>query len=215
MTQRSLLLPLLGIALCACRGNRDRDDDYAYRPAPTGTPTSTSGTTTENDTNEPVAREASAGRMDSFSATDRDFLMKAAQGGMFEVESSRVALMKTTSNPVRDFANMMVNDHGRANQELAQLVTNKGGMLPQQLEGEHQRDVDHLRRLDGAEFEREYVSAQISAHDDAIRLFDQAARNVQDEDIRSFASRTLPTLRKHREQLDTIRQGGTSSTTPR
>ena len=200
--KRSLLFMLLGAALVACRSNRDDDDnDLDY---------TTSANTTQGEIDDArSAREANApataGQLESFAATDRDFLMQAAQGALFEVEASRVALMKATSNETRDFANMMVADHGRANQELDQLVRSKGGMVSERIDGEHQSAIDQLRRLDGPAFERQYYELQVTAHDEAIRLFDRAARGAQDPDLRSFANRTLPTLRKHRDALEKLR----------
>ena len=189
--KKQILLVSLGLALCACRSNKDKDEDYAWE---------------REDTTTPQAREASApgafGRLDAYTAEDRDFLVRAAQGGLVEVESSRIALTRAGSSHVRDFANKMIADHGRISDELAQHVQKRNGMLPSKVDAERQGELDRLQRLDGAEFDRAYIDFQKRAHDDAIRLFEKAAREADDADVREFASRTLPMLRHHREMLD-------------
>lgn len=186
---KQILLISLGLALCACRSDRDRDDDFTYE-----------------ETNAGRAQEASAtgsfGRLDGYTAEDRDFLTHAAQGGLLEVESSRIALTRSTSEGVREFANKMIADHGRVGEELAALVLREGGMLPDRLDSEHQAELQRLQDLDGAELELAYLELQKRAHDDAIHLFERVAREARDEDLRAFASRTLPTLRQHRQHLD-------------
>ena len=61
--------------------------------------------------------------------------------------------------------------------------------------------MDELRDSTGKEFDAKYREQQIKAHDGAIRLFESAARNADDADLRELADKTLPTLRKHREML--------------
>src|SRR5688500_15882856 len=58
----------------------------------------------------------------AFAATSNDFVDKAAAGGIAEVETSRLALEKSSSADIKAFANMMITDHSKANDELAALA---------------------------------------------------------------------------------------------
>lgn len=149
-------------------------------------------------------REASAGTGGerAVAAADHDFVEKAAQGGMFEVESSQLALQKNITDEHRDFARMMIEDHGKANRKLSDLAQQVGCPVPKEMNREQRADLDDMRRLDGQEFERRYHATQVAAHDQAIELFERAARECEDKNLRAFANDTLPTLREHRRHLD-------------
>src|SRR6185436_13074888 len=111
---------------------------------------------------------------------ERQFVAHAAVGGMFEVESSRLALEKDLSNFYREFARMMVDDHGRTNLKLAALAQRKGITMPEEMTREQQAMIEELQGLSGADFESRYHQMQIDAHDDAISLFEHAGRELMD-----------------------------------
>jgi putative membrane protein len=140
--------------------------------------------------------------MKALSAEDKKFVENATQGGLFEVRSSRLALEKSVSGPTREFAQMMIDDHGKANRDLDAIVKKKGGRTTDLLDEKHQQMIDKLMTMEGREFEREYHDAQVKGHDEAIRLFERAAKECDDSDLRYFANRLLPTLREHRKHLD-------------
>jgi putative membrane protein len=140
----------------------------------------------------------------SLGQTDRDFIAKAASGGMFEVKSSQLALdKKLRDDKEKTFARMMVEDHSKANRELMSLTQGKGIDAPKAMLPEHQRLYDDLKDLDGDEFEKKYHDIQVQAHQDTIALFQREAQDGHDGDLRQFATRTLPTLEKHLAHLQT------------
>jgi putative membrane protein len=198
-------LLVCGLALGACRSDHDRyeDEDQWITARQTDEVDRESKETW--DTTQRRTREASAPYPPTaamFSGEDREFVTKAAQGGMFEVESSRLALRKNVSDPYREFAQKMVEDHGKSNDELAEIVRRKGGTLPGGMTRDDERELEELRKLDGPEFEQRYMQAQIKAHDQAISTFQNASQELHDNDLKTFANQTLGTLRQHREHLE-------------
>ena len=185
MNRLCLVLPLFA-ALCACRSDGDHSDDM--RP-------------TSNTTNASAARSDMREPRTTFSSDDQKFIEKATIGGMFEVQSSRIAQLKSVSRDTLDFAQMMVDDHGLANRDLDFIAREKGMVPPTRLDSEHQKKIDDLQKLDGKEFERAYRSAQAMAHDDAIELFERSLTKVDDAELRAFINRLLPTLREHKQHL--------------
>ena len=137
----------------------------------------------------------------NLSSEDREFVQQAAAGGIFEVESSRLAVSRSRHENVRDFANMMIADHGMVNRELDTLLAQTDISMPRTLDFAHQRQLDDLRTLQGEEFDRRFYELQVAAHDEAIDVFDRASRECDDQSLRSFAAKTLPSLRKHRAEL--------------
>ena len=164
------------------------------------TPTTTTGSGTE-------LGGTSSGAA-SLGQTDRDFIAKAASGGMFEVKSSQLALesKKLRDDKEKDFARMMIDDHSKANRELMSLIQGKGIDAPKSLLPEHQRLLDDLKDLNGDEFAQRYHAIQLQAHQDTIALFQREAQDGQDTELRKFATATLPTLEKHLAHLQTHEQ---------
>ncbi len=72
------------------------------------------------------------------SSADKTFVMKAAQGGMLEVQLGQLASDKASSQDVKDFGAKMVTDHGKAGDELKSIATTKGLTLPDKLDDKHQ-----------------------------------------------------------------------------
>jgi putative membrane protein len=160
----------------------------------------------KRDTPETTASAAgTAGSADgSVSAAARSFMAKAAQDGMTEVEAGKIAAHKAQSADVRQFAQEMVKDHSQANDELMRVAQQKGVQLPTTLDPKHQAKLEKLRSLSGADFDRTYSKEMNQAHQQAVSLFQQAAQGVPDPDVKSFAAKTLPTLRGHLKMAQSL-----------
>jgi putative membrane protein len=130
-----------------------------------------------------------------------DFWKKAAEGGMAEVELSKVAQTKAQNAEVKKFAQTMVTDHTKANDELKALAAKKSVTLPTELDAAHKSTLDKLKGLSGAEFDKAYVDAMVSDHDAAVDLFKKQAGDGSDGDLKSFAAKTLPTLEGHQKMI--------------
>src|SRR4051794_2857600 len=131
------------------------------------------------------------------------FVDKAAVGGMFEVESSQLALKMSDDPDIKQFADMMVNDHGKANADMKQLAEKQGLTLPTSLDEEHAALVKTLQKA-GDQFNSQYVKAQLDGHEAAVELFKNYASNGENKELQMFAVETLPTLQGHLEKIQEI-----------
>lgn len=138
---------------------------------------------------------------------DSEFAIKAASGGLMEVELGKLAGQKAQNQQVKDFGAMMVSDHSKANEELKTLTASKNITIPATLSEEHQKHVDDLAKLSGAEFDKEYVKLMVDDHKEDIDLFKSASSDAKDPDVKAFASKTLPTLQKHYDAVKAIQDG--------
>jgi putative membrane protein len=134
---------------------------------------------------------------DSVSRGDRKFMEKAAQGGMAEVQLGKLAAEKASSDQVKKFAQQMVDDHSKANEQLKQIATTKGVNLPTEPDRSHQREMERLSKLSGADFDREYMKHMVSDHKKDVSEFKSEAGKAKDADLKQFAASTLPTLEQH------------------
>jgi putative membrane protein len=137
------------------------------------------------------------------SLTPKEFIAEASAGGQAEVELGKLALQKSQSPDVRAFAQKMVDDHGKANAELATIAKAKG--LKTSGPNDEQRALmEELRRKDGKDFDAAYAAAMSKDHDQDVSMF-SAAGTLQDAQLAGFARKTLPVLTQHQQmahQLD-------------
>jgi len=137
----------------------------------------------------------------SSTAADSDFIMKAAMGGMMEVELGKLAQASGSDPAVREIGGMMVKDHAQANDELKAIVTRKDVKLPVTLSPDAQAKRDQLAKLKGKEFDRMYIDEMVRAHQKDIAEFEKEAGSGQDPDVKAFAAKTLPKLKMHAEMV--------------
>ena len=135
-----------------------------------------------------------------------DFVRQVAISDMFEIESSKLAQQKAANAQVKTFAGQMVTDHGKTTTELKGLIS--GGKvkasLPTAMDSSHQSMLDKLKGLNGADFDKEYVSNQQSAHKDAVDLFERYAKGGDNADLKAWAAKTVPALKHHKEMADKL-----------
>ena len=114
-----------------------------------------------------IASERAGGMM-----TAQDFVQHAASGGMFEVQSSKLALSNSQDQNTRQFAQRMIDDHSRINDKLKSIASEENIQVPSQMLPPDQSEYDKLQNLSGSDFDREYHTAQAKGHHDTIDLFD-------------------------------------------
>ena len=162
--------------------------------------TDTSATTTTDTAASATTTGSTGGTVSNLSDQDKDFVMKAAAGGMAEVQMGQSAQEKAKNADVKAFGKRMVDDHGKANDELKTLATNKGLALPTELDQEHKDAAQHLSSLTGAAFDKSYMEHMVSDHEKDVKEFEKASKDAKDADIRNWAAKTLPTLQDHLKQ---------------
>lgn len=144
----------------------------------------------------------------AFAASDmtQQFVTSASSSGMFEVESSKLALQRSKNAEVKKLASQMVADHTKANGQLkAALAKSDSGAKPApRLLEQHADMLEELKQTDAEEFDAAYLDAQESAHEEAVTLFEAYAENGDDASVKQFASTTLPTLKAHKDHVESL-----------
>lgn len=137
----------------------------------------------------------------SLSAKDQQFVLNAGSAGLFEVQSSQIALSRSNDPEVKQFAQQMITDHKKVNAELASIVQGKGAAVPTMMVPRHQKMVDTLNEADADSFDKAYKHGQGVGHDEAINLYRAAAKGVDDADLKAFAERNVSILTMHKDML--------------
>lgn len=148
---------------------------------------------------------ATTGEREKFKA-DQEFVTDAANLGNAEVELSRLALKRASNEEVKKFAQTMIDDHEKVNDELKSVVSNKQDLtVPASgLEGDAQKKHDKLSELSGDKFDREYVNIMIDDHKKAVRLFERYSKRGEVSELKDFAAKHLPHLKAHLDQAQGI-----------
>lgn len=139
------------------------------------------------------------------SKKDQEFITKAAGGGLYEVEAGKLAQSRGSSEEVKSFGAMLVKDHSATNEELKALASAKGAALPSTMPSDKQQRLDKISRAKS--FDKEFVKeVGLDDHKKDISLFEKASKSADDNDVKAFAAKTLPTLKAHREHAEGLRK---------
>jgi len=142
--------------------------------------------------NQPINKESAA------------FVIKAASGGMLEVQLGQLAQQNAKSQRVKDFASMMVADHSKANDELKSIAASHNINIPAGMMAGHQKHIDMMSKIKGADFDKHYIDLMLSDHKEDITDFKKEANSSSNDVFKNFASKTLPTLQKHLDSAQAV-----------
>jgi putative membrane protein len=128
---------------------------------------------------------------------DTTFVAKASAANMTEIQASKLADSRAQSEAVKTFAARMITDHTKAGDELSTIsqkdgFTPSGSPMPTQ-----QKALAKLESLNGAAFDKAYSSMMLKDHYGAVALFEKESASGKNDDLKSFAKQTLPTLKEH------------------
>lgn len=135
-----------------------------------------------------------------------EFVQKASQSNLFEIESSKLALERSKNTDVRAFAQKMIDDHSGAGAGLKTAAEAAGlsGSVATALDEKHQEILKDLSEEDAADFDDEYVDEQEDAHRKAVKLFKKYSDKGENANLKTFAMQTLPTLEAHKEEVKVL-----------
>jgi putative membrane protein len=133
-----------------------------------------------------------------------DFIKEAATSDMLEIDAAKIAQQKGNADE-KQFAQQMVTDHTKTSSELKGLVpADMKSALPTALDDSSQKKLDKLRDTKPEDFAGQYDPMQVSAHKDAVSLFERYAKGGEDPKLKDWAGKTLPALQHHLEMAQTL-----------
>jgi putative membrane protein len=146
------------------------------------------------------------------SPTTTDFVKEVAISDMFEIASNKLGQEKGNAAE-KSFASQMVTDHTKTSTELKELVSSGKvkAELPTALDSSHQSKLDKLKGESGKDFSSDFDSMQVSAHKDAVSLFERYAKGGDNPELKNWAGKTLPVLKHHLEMAQNLNKSKQSS----
>jgi putative membrane protein len=191
------VLLLSSASFIGCRGTDDKGNTDVNND------TATSKSNTDSTRGTPDANSTPATPVE-VSQEAKDFVMKAASGGMLEVQLGQMAADKAKNQRVKDFGNMMVTDHSKANDELKSLAAANNITIPTGLLPQHQKHLDMMSKMSGSGFDKHYMDMMVNDHKEDIGEFQKEANSSGNDPFKAFAGKTLPVLQKHLDSAQTI-----------
>src|SRR5262249_5537257 len=144
---------------------------------------------------------------DLSNVSDQDFVVRVAMGNLAEVEMGRLAMRQSSNAAVRKVGQRLIDDHSKANQELARIAQSKGIVLPRQLDKAHREAAAKMAKMRGADFDQRFASDMVEDHKKDIALFEHEVKDGKDKDIKAWAEKTLPTLKEHLKLAEDLAGG--------
>lgn len=128
---------------------------------------------------------------------DRKFMEKVAQDNAAEVEAGKLASTKASNDQVKQFGERMVQDHGKAADELKQLAQSKGVDLPDAADRKHEREAKSLEKKSGADFDKAYMQQMVKDHRADLKELQKQAKSGKDPELKAFAQKTAQVVQEH------------------
>lgn len=146
----------------------------------------------------PAAEKSSASA--GIDKADANRVTAIAQANIAEVAAGKLALDKSTNPDVKQFAQMMIDDHSKGLDDTRTLAAKKNLSLPNEPDAAHKKMAADLAKLSGAAFDKEYVGkAGVADHAKVLAALKDDIANARDSDVKALATKLEPTVAHHGE----------------
>jgi putative membrane protein len=130
--------------------------------------------------------------------TDQQFVDFAGQTDMVEINLGKLAQTSASSQAVKDYAQMLINDHSKDFNQLYDLAHQANLTRPDAIDAEHNKMmIAPFQKLNGAAFDHHYIQEMVSGHTKAIAVYKKEAADAQNPGVKTYAENTIPVLQKH------------------
>jgi putative membrane protein len=145
--------------------------------------------------------------------TDQQFVDFAAQTDMVEANVGQLAETVASSQPVKDYGQMLVTDHTKDFAQLNDVAHQANFNVPTAIDAEHNKMmIDPFQKLKGTAFDHRFIQEMIAGHTKAIAVYKKEAADAQNPALKSYAEEALPVLQKHLDGAKALQKSKTPAT---
>jgi putative membrane protein len=125
------------------------------------------------------------------------FLVKSYESGMFEMQLSQLAATHALEPEVKTLASDLIAAHTDINEKMKAIAVSANFILPVALDKDHQKDLDDMAKLNGADFDKKYINTIVDGHEKSVSNYKDAYKDLSPGDTKTFAGETLPKIEDH------------------
>lgn len=125
------------------------------------------------------------------------FLVKSYESGIYEIQLSELAATNALDPDVKNLAVALIAGHQAIDSRISVIAASASFILPEAINADHQKALQDLGKLTGADFDKKYINTIISEHENAVGDYKDAYKNLSAGDTKTFAGETLPKIEDH------------------
>jgi putative membrane protein len=133
---------------------------------------------------------------------DQSFLKEAIEGDLAEINMGKLAQEKGQSQEVKQFGQMLEQDHGQHLQKAKDAAQQMGLPAPTEPNAKHKKMYDQVNKLSGAQFDKHFAQEMVSDHKEDIKKYQKESKSKGP--LADFAQQTIPTLQKHLQTAESL-----------
>jgi putative membrane protein len=138
------------------------------------------------------------------SPTTADFVKEVAMSDMTEIAAAKIGQERGNAEE-KAFSTQMITNHTKTSEELKSMApADAKAAIPAALDSSSQSKIDKLRNAKPDDFSSDFDSMHVSAHKDAVSLFERYAKGGEDPKLKDWAGKTLPALQHHLEMAQNL-----------
>lgn len=163
----------------------------------------------DSNLNEPRNEAAAESNQDKFAGQtqkDAEFTYEVVASNYGEIKLAELANQRSRNTEVKNLAQMLVTDHTTALNELKTFAQAKAISIPVEERETAERKIDNLADKSGEEFDKDWTSEMLDMHEESISKFEDRLESTEDAELKAYISKTLPVLKKHREELEALEE---------
>jgi putative membrane protein len=145
-----------------------------------------------------------ASGMNTGPAVDKAFVKKALEGNIGEIEMGKLALQKSNDDQVKQFAQRMVDDHGKMQDQLKPAAEQMGVKVPDGPSKGQMKSMDKMKALSGDAFDQAYIKDMVKDHKGDDSDFKMEAQSTQNPQLKQLVMQSDQTIESHLQQIEQI-----------
>ena len=145
-----------------------------------------------------------ANGMNTGPAVDKAFVKKALEGNIGEIEMGKLALQKSSDEQVKQFAQRMVDDHGKMQEQLKPAAEQMGVKVPDGPSKGQMKSMDKMKALSGDAFDQAYIKDMVKDHKSDDSDFKLEAQSTQNPQLKQLVTESDQTIQSHLQQIEQI-----------
>jgi putative membrane protein len=139
-------------------------------------------------------------------AMDKAFVKKAMEGNLAEIQMGQLALQKSSDDQVKQFAQRMVDDHGKMLDQMKPAAEQMGVKVPEGPSKSQMKNMDKMKALSGDAFDQAYIKDMVKDHKKDDSEFKQEAQATQNPQLKQMVMQSNQIIESHLQQIQQIAQ---------